>query len=299
MTYERCENGIGMMEEQTRARTISALTSNLKPASISCGANHDVVLPEHPARYPRPHHRPPTRRTDDAQNVLCHLQIVDSSHAKTPLPSHRLLRPEIPRRAVEEDISGCFHLSRSPHTKSLPSWHSVRHHHGYGCGWLDSHLSEPRTFALGVLWPGGSRSLPRPFPWNIAHPQITPSDLRLPGGFRSYLFFSSSRGSRVGFYRQQGRCLEYSFDLTQIHRDPRDNSFRRVPPYRTSIVGPPGWSPLRKDQGGVLCRRCRVNDGFGVGVFWHPQIPLRFLFRPRCVSFNFREWSIPYHYLWM
>jgi hypothetical protein len=74
-THERYETGIDERTEEP------AQTANL--ASISSGTSHDVILP--PAGNPRSHHRPFARRTDGAQSVLCRLQIVDSSDAKTPL----------------------------------------------------------------------------------------------------------------------------------------------------------------------------------------------------------------------
>ena len=104
-----------LMKEQTRERTGSVPTP--EQARINSGTNHDAVLP--PARDPRLHRRPHMRRACDAQSVLYRLQIVDSSHAKAPLRSCLILRPEIPHRPVEEDVSGCFRLSRSPHTQSL------------------------------------------------------------------------------------------------------------------------------------------------------------------------------------
>jgi len=45
--------------------------------------NHDVVLP--PTRDNRAHHRPPTRRTDHTQSVLCSLQIMGSTYPVPPL----------------------------------------------------------------------------------------------------------------------------------------------------------------------------------------------------------------------
>jgi hypothetical protein len=124
-----------------------------KPASISSDTNHDVAFP--PTGTPRPRRPPSTRRTDDAQIVLPHLQIVVLSDTKAPLRLRRIPHPEIPHRTVEEEVSGPLHLSRSLHAQSLHSWHSAHPRRGYVRRWLDPHLSQPRAFALGVPWLGG------------------------------------------------------------------------------------------------------------------------------------------------
>ena len=88
---------------------------------------------------------------------------------------------------------------------------------------------------------------------------------------------SPTRGSRVGFSPPRRWCIEHSFDLAQAHCIPRPEGPPRYPPCRTSIVGPPGWSPLLQDHSSVLHRRSRAGNGFGVGMFRHPQISRRFL----------------------
>jgi hypothetical protein len=91
--------------------------------------------------------------------------------------------------------------------------------------------------------------LPSLVPFHGLSPALRSLSLRAsPRGSGSYLFPSPSRGSHADFRPPRERCVEHSFDLTQTHRVPRPEGHRRYPPYPTSIVGPPGWSPLHQDH---------------------------------------------------
>jgi hypothetical protein len=81
-----------------------------------------------------------------------------STNTKSPLRPHRIPRPSIPHRTVE-GVPGSLQLSRSPHAQSLHSRPLGRYRCRYGCGWLDSHLSQRRTLAISVHWQGGYSGL--------------------------------------------------------------------------------------------------------------------------------------------
>ena len=87
--------------------------------------NCNAVLP--PARDPRPHPQPSTRRADYARSMLRCLQIVDPADAETPLCLRGNLRPRIAHRTVEKGVPGSCQPSRSPHTQSLHSRPFARH----------------------------------------------------------------------------------------------------------------------------------------------------------------------------
>ena len=109
-------------------------------SNLTFGANHDAMHPS--ARDGRFHRRPSPRRIGCSQSMLRRRQIMDSAHTKTPLRPRRFLRQKITRRTVEEDLSGSFQLSCSSHPQSLYLRFSSCHCRGYGCGWLDPHLSQ-------------------------------------------------------------------------------------------------------------------------------------------------------------
>jgi hypothetical protein len=170
---------------------------------------------------------------------------------------------ELWKKTFPDPSNSPAHHTRSLSIRGIPRPSPPPH----GCGWLDQHLSQPRTLALGDPWSRKIINLPRPIPWIIAHPQITPSDLYPPGGFRSHLFLSPSRGSRVGFPSHGSDVWNTPSTSPKLTGSLDLRSFDRDPPYRTSTTGPPGWSPLHQDHGGVFHRRCRVDNGFSVEVF--------------------------------
>ena len=168
-------------------------------SNLTFGANHDAMHPS--ARDGRFHRRPSPRRIGCSQSMLRRRQIMDSAHTKTPLRPRRFLRQKITRRTVEEDLSGSFQLSCSSHPQSLYLRFSSRHCRGYGCGWLDLHLSQ--CHPLEPHLPGRSSGLPRLIPRIIAHRQIAPPILYHHREFQSRLFISPSRGSVIRFFRLQ------------------------------------------------------------------------------------------------
>jgi hypothetical protein len=134
--------------ERPGPRSVKPNGNGHRRPDLPCpGVNHDVLPP---AIDPRPHRRPFTRQTYDAQSLLRRLQIVDPSDANPPLRHRRVLSSDTPYWTVEEDVSRPLQLSRSPHAQSHHPRHSDCHRRRCGCGWLDPHISQPRALIFGV-----------------------------------------------------------------------------------------------------------------------------------------------------
>lgn len=173
-----------------------------------------------PSRDPRPHHRPPTRRTERTQIMFHRHQSLALPHANAPFQPRQILPRKPPRQPMEGNLPGPHKLSSSLYTNSI---HQLpKAHHSCGRGHA-ARILRRFTPACGYRRLVRSEVFGRPVAWVFPHRQIPPPlihpspKLR---NIRSRLFFPPPQGPIVDLHLspETGWSLDISLDITQAYR---------------------------------------------------------------------------------